>query len=183
MSGLTLLLFVVVSWIFVYLQVQGIWFRHWIGSGISFLPAFIVYTAWAQPVWVATCITILSSLWLDALSNQPLGLSLIPFVVVAVVVQDRRQMLVTHEFRMQFWLGAAASLAVNIMTYTLLRLISVDFIASWGTWWILLVSAVLNGIACVVLFPVFNRLRYALEYQPILAPTYRYDREIKRGRN
>ena len=76
MSGLTLLLFVVVSWIFVYLQVQGIWFRHWIGSGISFLPAFIVYTAWAQPVWVATCITILSSLWLDALSNQPLGLSL-----------------------------------------------------------------------------------------------------------
>ena len=52
----------------------------------------------------------------------------------------------------------------------------------WLSLWQWLVMAAGSGAATPVCFKFFDRLRRALEYQPVIQSSFRPDREIKRGR-
>jgi hypothetical protein len=49
--------------------------------------------------------------------------------------------------------------------------------------WTLLVLAVAGAFITPLVFAVFDRVRLLFEFQPLEVPSFREDREIKRGRN
>jgi hypothetical protein len=79
-------------------------------------------------------------------------------------------------------LGAGASLVCPVISISLLQLLGASPLLSWGSLWQLLVMTAAGGICSPVCFTVFDRLSQAFNYQPKPGPSFRADRQIKRGR-
>ena len=157
--------------------------RSWLGVQIDLLPALMVYTALTNNVAVISVVAVFGGLCFDALSANPLGVSVLPLFLIGFVIDRARELLVRESLYAQFLLGAAASAAQPLGTLFLMVNVRAAPPLGWGLLWKWLVLTVSGAVATPLLFALFDRLHKAFDYQPAPESSFRPDREIKRGRS
>lgn len=157
--------------------------RSLLGAQVDLLPALMVYAALTSgPVMMMT-LAVFSGLLLDTLSVNPLGVSVLPLLLIGLLLQLRRDLLLRDQIYAQFVLGLIASALAPALTVVTLLTLEQTPLLGWGSLWQWLVMSVGGGVATPVFFFLFDRLNHALGYQPIVESSFRADREIRRGRN
>jgi rod shape-determining protein MreD len=157
--------------------------RNLFGAQVDLLPALMVYTALTSgPVMMMT-LAVFGGLMFDTLSVNPLGVSVLPLLLIGFLLQLRRDLLLRDQLYAQFVLGLVASSLAPLLTVLALLTLEQAPLFGWGSLWQWIVMSVGGGLATPVLFFLFDRLNHALGYQPIVESSFRADREIRRGRN
>ena len=121
-------------------------------------------------------------LFLDSLSANPLGVTILPLLVAGLIIYRFRSLILRDQIFAQITLGAAASAAVPLMTLISLSSLGAAPLIHWGSLWQWFVMAVAGAIATPFFFSILDRSSRALNYQPVSDRAYRRDREIKRSR-
>jgi rod shape-determining protein MreD len=157
-------------------------FRNLAGAQITVLPALMVYTSLTSGIGAVTLLAVCGGLWLDSLSANPLGVSILPlFLVGFLILRERDLLLREHRFA-QITLGVAAGALCPLATIFLLFNVGASPLLGWRTFWQWVVSVVSGGVLTPCFFLLLERLRRAFEYQALPQSSFRPDREIKRGR-
>jgi hypothetical protein len=114
---------------------------------------------------------------------NPLGISVLPLLLIGFLLQLRRDLLLRDQIYAQFTLGLIASALTPVMTVLTLLTLERAPLLGWGSLWQWIVMSVGGAVATPMFFLLFDRLNNALGYQPIIESSFRADREIRRGRN
>jgi rod shape-determining protein MreD len=158
-------------------------FRHLLGAQVDLLPALMVYAALTSGPVLMMALAVCGGLLFDTLSVNPLGISILPLLLIGFLLQLRRDLLLRDQIYAQFTLGLIASAIAPVITVVTLLTLEQSPLLGWGSLWQWLVMSVGGGVATPVFFLGFDRLNHALGYQPIIESSFRADREIRRGRN
>lgn len=157
--------------------------RHLFGTQVDLLPALMVYTALTSgPVMMMT-LAVTGGLLFDSLSVNPLGISILPLLLIGFLLQLRRDLLLRDQIYAQFALGLIASALAPVLTVLILLTLEKSPQLGWGSLWQWVVMTGAGGLAAPIFFLTLDRLNHALGYQPIVESSFRADREIRRGRN
>jgi hypothetical protein len=167
----------------VFFQTWITWPRELLGAQIDLLPAIGAYTAVKASLPVLCVVCGLSGLWLDSLSANPFGVSILPLLGVSLVFHLQRDLLLHDRATAQFFLGLVASAAVPPATLLLLWADGADPLLSWDSFWQWGIMTLGGGCLAPVLFGAFDRVREHFSPVPIRLPSFRPDRQIKRGRS
>jgi rod shape-determining protein MreD len=173
----------VVAYVAVFAQSRFLFLRHTVGAQVDLLPALLVYAGLCCSLPLVVTAAVTGGLWLDALSANPLGVSMIPLAAAGLLCHAYRDVILRDDFGTQLSLGFAASAGVPLATLGLLILVGADPL--YGGWfvWRWLVSAALGAAFTPLFFLLFSELDRALSYRPETTLSYRPDREIDRGRD
>jgi rod shape-determining protein MreD len=172
----------VVAYLAVFAQATLNEFRFGFGAQIDLLPSLVVYASLSGGVLTLTLVAVCGGLWIDSLSANPLGVSMLPLFLAGLLIQRSRELILRQQPFAQFVLGAAASAAVPFLTLLLLLNTNSQPLVSWFSLWQWIVMGVVGGAVTPLWFLVFDRLGEALNYRPLGETSFRADREIKRGR-
>lgn len=156
--------------------------RHWMGVQIDLLPSLVVYAGLSSGIGTLTMVAVCGGLWFDSLSANPLGITVLPLFLVGLLFQQNRELILREQPFAQFVLGTSASAAVPLLTVLLLINTNVEPLLGWFSIWQWLVMSAVGGAMTPVWFWFFERLGELLSYRSIGEPSFRPDREIKRGR-
>jgi rod shape-determining protein MreD len=157
--------------------------RNLFGTQVDLLPALMVYTALTSGPAMMMTLAVFGGLMFDTLSVNPLGISVLPLLLIGFLLQLRRDLLLREQLYAQFTLGFIASAIAPVITLLTLFTLGKSPLLGWGSLWQWIVMSMGGGIATPVFFFLFDRLNHALGYQPIVESSFRADREIRRGRN
>jgi rod shape-determining protein MreD len=157
--------------------------RHWLGAQVDLLPVLMVYAALNADIVTISLLAVLGGLWFDALSANPLGVSILPLFAVGFVIYLQRELILREVPFAQFVLGAVASAVVPVLSVLLLLTGGQEPLLGWGSIWQWLVMTAGGAVAAPIVFEFFNRCQHAFGYQPRTETSFRPDREIRRGRN
>ena len=158
--------------------------RLWLGFQPDLTPALLVCAGLVLGAGQVSSAAVLTGLWLDSLSANPLGLSVLPLFVVGWAVFNFRDLILRNELLAQFYLGTAAGALVPLLQVWLLQLVGSNPLLGWqmGAW------CLLNALLCGMAVPVFDRLAKLL-YRWLSHPPYdpnrwpNENRQIVRGKN
>jgi len=153
-----------------------------LGVQTDLLPALMVYCGLSSDWATLTIVALAGGLWFDALSSNPLGVTVIPLFLVAFIVQLNRGFILREQRYAQFVLGAIASAGAPAVTGVVLLGLGQNPLIGWGSFWQGFVMAVIGGSLTPVMFWAFERFTSVFNYQPMSETSFRPDREIKRGR-
>jgi len=156
--------------------------RQWFGAQVDLLPSLVVYASLSGGVVMFSLVAVCGALWLDSLSANPLGVSVLPLFLVGLIIQRSREYILRGQPFAQFIVGAAASAAVSLLTLVLLVNLNIHPVISWFSLWQWLVVTLVGGAVTPLWFGLFDRISEALNYQPWGESSFRPDRQIKRGR-
>jgi rod shape-determining protein MreD len=156
--------------------------HHWLGAQVDLLPVLMVYAALNTDIVTVSSLAVLGGLWFDALSANPLGISILPLCAIGFVIYLQRELILRELPFAQFVLGAMASAVAPAMVVLLLLTGGQEPLLGWGSIWQWLVMTAGGAVATPVVFEFFNRCQQALGYQPRTEISFRPDREIRRGR-
>jgi hypothetical protein len=156
--------------------------RHLLGAQVDLLPALMIYAALNANFATVSLLAALGGLWFDALSANPLGVSILPLFAIGFPICLRRDLILRELPFAQVFLGAAASATVPALTVLLLLTGGQEPLLGWGSIWQWLVMIAGGAVATPVIFALFNWCHHALGYQPQTETSFRPDREIRRGR-
>jgi rod shape-determining protein MreD len=157
-------------------------FRNTLGAQIDFLPALMVYAGLTHGLFTIALAAICGGLWFDSLSANPLGVSMLPLLLIGLLARRSREWVAADHFLSRFCLGAAASALQPVAVLFILLNIGQPPLLAWKSLWQWVVMTVGGGLFTPVCFALFDRFHRALDYQPATQPSFRPDREIKRGR-
>jgi rod shape-determining protein MreD len=157
--------------------------RHLFGAQVDLLPVLMVYAALNASLTTVVSLAIFGGLWFDALSANPLGVTILPLFAVGFVVFLQRDLILRELSFAQIILGTVASAVVPVLTVLLLLTGGKSPLLGWGSLWQWLVMTTGGAVATPVIFALFNWLNRAFGYQPRTETSFRPDREILRGRN
>jgi hypothetical protein len=157
--------------------------REFLGAQIDLLPAMVVYASLDCDLITMSLVAVLGGLWFDALSWNPLGISILPLFAVGFLIYPRRGLILREQYYARFVLGTTASALVPLLSLLLLLSMRQTPLLGWGTLWQWLVMSVGGGLLTPALFWLFDALHRALSYLPAAESSFRPDREIRRGRN
>ena len=156
--------------------------RQLFGAQVDLLPALMIYAALNTNVVTVSLLAALGGLWFDALSANPLGVSILPLFAVGFPICLRRDLILRELPFAQVVLGAAASAAVPALCILLLLSGGQQPLLGWGSLWQWLVMIAGGAAATPVIYALFDWCQHALGYQPQTENSFRTDREIRRGR-
>ena len=156
--------------------------RHLFGAQVDLLPALMIYAALNTNVATVSLLAVAGGLWFDALSANPLGVSILPLFAVGFPICLRRDLILRELPFAQIVLGAAASAAVPLLGVLLLLTGGQEPLLGWGSLWQWLVMIAGGAAATPVIFALFDWCQHALGYQPQTETSFRPDREIRRGK-
>jgi rod shape-determining protein MreD len=157
--------------------------RHLLGAQVDLLPAIMVYAALNSNLTVVSLLAVFGGLWFDALSANPLGVTIVPLFVVGFTIFSQREFILRELSFAQIVLGTVASAVVPVLTVLLLLTGGKEPLLGWGSIWQWLVMTAGGAAATPVIFALFDRCNRAFGYQPHIETSFRPDREILRGRN
>ena len=157
--------------------------RQLLGAQVDLLPVLMVYTALNASLATVALLAIFGGLWFDALSANPLGVTILPLFVVGWAIFSQRELILRELSFAQIVLGTVASAAVPALTVLLLLTGGKSPLLGWGSLWQWFVLTAGGAVATPVIFALFNWLNRAFGYQPRTETSFRPDREILRGRN
>jgi len=170
------------AYVSVFMEARVEFFRDVFGAQISLLPALMICASLMRGIWVTTLLAILGGLWVDSLSNNPLGVSVLPLFLVGFGVCHFRDLLLRQNVFAQFVLGLAASVIIPLLTLFFILNVGGSPLMGWKSIWQFIVMAAGGGVATPLLFRILDWLDDALNYKPASQMTFRPDREIKHGR-
>lgn len=156
--------------------------RHWIGAQIDLLPALMVYVALFGSMGMVATFAILSGLWFDSLSANPLGVTVLPLFLIGFAIYINRDLILRDQTFAQIVLGLTASSLAPIMTLLFLLTTGHEPLFGWGTIWQLIVMTFGGAIATPIFFEFFNFVNRVLGPRTYSETSFRPDREIRRGR-
>jgi hypothetical protein len=182
MNWFNTLTVLIVVYLVVILQATFSELRHWIGVQIDLLPSLIVYISLSSGIVTLSLAAIFGGLWLDSLSANPFGASVLPLFLTGFFIHGSRDYILRQQVFAQRALGALASAAVPVLTLLLLANAEVFPVVGWFSLWQGVVLMLAGAIMTPLWFALFHRLGHALSYRPITEPSFRPDRQIKRGR-
>jgi len=159
---------------------QGV--RHLLGAQIDLLPALMVYASLCAGLNTAMLLALCGGLWFDSLSANPLGISVLPLLVIGVAIYASRELLLRSQAFAQLVIGLAASIAVPLITLLLLLSTGHQPLLGWGTLWQVLVMGFGGALATPVFFELFGWLHRKLGRVQVSEVSFRPDREIRRGK-
>lgn len=171
------------TWLTVFGQTQFPSLTGSLGIPLDLRPALIVYAALSHGLPTLLGISLVAGLGTDALSANPIGVSLVPCFVLGLILNLRQHLLLREQGYAQMWLGLAGGMTLPLMTWALLLVHDRSAPMGFGIFFRILSIGILNAAACPALFLVFDGLRDIFDYKPISEMGFRNDREIKRGRN
>ena len=157
--------------------------RLWLGAQVDLLPALMVYAALKADLATLTLLALLGGVWLDTLSANPLGISILPLAAVGWPVYWRRDLILRDLPFAQLLLGGAASALVPALTLLFLLSGRNEVLIGWGTLWQWVVMSVVGAFATPFLFSLMAAAQGQLGYSAHHETSFRPDREIQRGRN
>lgn len=157
--------------------------RTWLGSQLNVLPALIVYAALNSSIASLALVAMLGGLWGDALSGNPLGVSVLPLFWVGLTLQRWRDLLLRQLPFAQSILGLIATATVTLATLVVLLTLGERPLLGWGSLWQLLVVSLGGAGLAPLCFAVLEGLQRTFAYEPAATAAFRPDREIKRGRH
>ncbi len=157
--------------------------RHLLGAQVDLLPVLMVYAALNASLVTVATLAIFGGLWFDALSANPLGVTILPLFVVGLAIFSQRDLILRELSFAQIVLGTVASAVVPALAVLLLLTGGKSPLLGWGSLWQWLVMTAGGAVATPVVFALFNWLNGAFGYQPRTETSFRPDREILRGRN
>jgi cell shape-determining protein MreD len=150
---------------------------------LDLLPALMVYASLtAGPVTVGA-LALCGGLWFDSLSANPLGISVLPLLLIGWLILQRRDLILHSQVFAQLVLGLGASFVAPALALAFMLSTGKAPLIGWGTVWQLAVMTVVGGGATPALFKLFGLVTHAFEYREAASPSFRPDREIRRGRN
>jgi rod shape-determining protein MreD len=182
MNWLITLLILVAAVLAVFWEAAFDLVRHVLGAQVDLLPPLMVYTSLTASFKTLCLLALVGGLLLDSLSANPLGISVLPLLLVGLGLYTKRDLILRNQAFAQFVLGLAASALVPALTLILLLTTGKTPLIGWGTLWQLTVMAVGGAVATPVIFVVFEWLQNALVHAHAQETSFRPDREIRRGR-
>jgi rod shape-determining protein MreD len=156
--------------------------RHLLGAQVDLLPAIMVYAALNANSTTVALLAIFGGLWFDALSANPLGITILPLFAVGFAIFSQRDLILRELSFAQIVLGTVASAIMPALTVLLLLTAGKEPLLGWGSLWQWFVMTVGGAVATPVIFALFEWCSHALGYQPRTESSFRPDREIHRGR-
>ena len=182
MNWLNPILLLLAAFLAVYLETSIDFVRNFLRAQIDLLPALMVYTSLTHSFPATVLLAVAGGLWFDSLSANPLGVSILPLLVIGSLNFQNRSFLLRENTYAQFILGLAASAAAPLISLLIIFGVGDTPLLGLGSAWQLIVMSVAGGAATPVLFRFFDRVSRAVDYQPLAESAFRPNREIKRGR-
>ena len=176
------ILILTTAFVLVFLQATFTPIRATLGTQLDLLPSLMVYTSLTSGITSFTLLAVAGGLWLDSLSANPLGASILPLFLIGFIIQRYRGLILRDQLYAQFTLGLGASAAAPLASLLIVLNVDAHPLVSWFSVWQWIVMTVAGGLATPVWFWIFDRLLLALSYRPLNETSFRPDREIKRGR-
>jgi hypothetical protein len=183
MNGLQTILLLVLAFLGVFAEGVVDLPRLWLGTQFDVLPPLVVCAALTGGVGALALLAAAGGLWADALSGNPLGVSVLPLFWVGLALHWWRDLVLRQLPYAQCVLGGMASAAVPALTLVVLLTLGEHPLLGWGTLWQLLVVAIGGAALTPICFSALAGLTRAFAYRPSLATPFPADREIKRGRH
>lgn len=156
--------------------------RHFLGAQVDLLPALMVFASLCGEFSAVCLLALFGGLWFDSLSANPLGITVLPLLLVGLGIYATREVILRDEVFAQTVLGLAASMTVPVLSLALMLTAGRSPTLGWGTVWQLLVMTIGGAVATPIIFALFDWLRRALAHSPVKETSFRTDREIRRGR-
>jgi rod shape-determining protein MreD len=156
--------------------------RRWLGAQPSLLPAVVVSAALNGDMALVALVAVTGGVALDALSENPLGVSVLPLFVIGFVLNRWRDLLLREVTYAQAVLGALAAVGISGAKLLLLLTLGEHPLLGWGSLWQLAVSAAVSAVVTPLVCRGVEHLAALLAYPVERASSFRPDREIKRGR-
>ncbi len=182
MNILQTILILVAAFLAIFAEATFPVLRHWLGAQVDLLPVLMVYAALNLDIVAVALLAVLGGMGFDALSANPLGISILPLYAVGFLVHLRRDLILREVSFAQLVLGTVASAVVPALTLLFLLTIGKQPLLGWGTIWQWMVMTAGGAAATPAVFALFNWCNHALGYQPRTETSFRPDREIRRGR-
>jgi cell shape-determining protein MreD len=182
MNWLHSILILAVAYAAVFFEAWFDGFRNVLGTQIDFLPALMVYAGLTHGLFTIGLAAVCGGLWFDSLSANPLGVSMLPLLLIGLAAQQGREWVASDHFPARFCMGAAASALQPLLVLFILLNIGQPPILGWKSLWQWVLMTLGGGLFTPVCFALFTRFHKALDYQPVSQTSFRPDREIKRGR-
>jgi cell shape-determining protein MreD len=157
--------------------------RDLLGAQVNLLPALMVYAALNTGLPTVCLLAVFGGIWTDTFSANPLGVSILPLIIVGFPLSLRRDLILRDLPFAQFVLGAVAGAVVPAVTLLMILSGSVEPVLGWGTLWQWIVMTVGSAVATPFIFELMNWCNRALGYLPHTEISFRPDREIQRDRN
>jgi rod shape-determining protein MreD len=153
--------------------------RHLLGAQIDLLPGLMVYAALNADIVTLSLLAVLGGMWFDALSENPLGVTILPLMVVGYSIYLQRDLILRGLPFAQLVLGAAASALVPALTVLLLLNGGRQPLLGWASLWQWLVMTAGGAAATPVMFALFEWCRRTFAYRRHTEAGFRPDREIR----
>lgn len=183
MTRLNIILTLGAAFLVVFLQSTVTVFRNLLGAQPDLLPSLVAYAALTSGMGLATSVAVCGGLWTDALSRNPLGISILPLFLAALIIERYRGLILREESYAQFITGLCASAAVPALTLMMMLNSPLTPLVGWGSVWQWVVMAVLGGAMTPLWFRAFGWMLRMLSYESLPDPMSSSNRQIKRGRN
>ena len=156
--------------------------HYLLGAQLDLLPALMVYASLRGSFSTVCLLACFGGLWFDSLSANPLGISILPLLIVGLAIYTRRGVILRDQPFAQAVLGFIASLVAPVLTLILLLTTGHTPRLGWGTLWQLFVVAGAGTLAAPIFFLLFDWLKHTFSHKRVLETSFRSDREIRRGR-
>jgi rod shape-determining protein MreD len=182
MTALNSILILAAAYLTVFGQAVFPGVRQLLGAQVDLLPVLMVFAALNTNLAIIAMLAVCGGLWFDALSANPLGVTILPLFVIGFVIHSQRELILHKLSFAQIVLGAVACAVVPALTVLLLLTGGAQPLLGWGTLWQWLVMTAGGAVATPVIFALFAWCNHALGYQPRTETSFRPDREIHRGR-
>ncbi len=177
------ILILVAAFVAVFLESTWDPVRKLLGAQIDLLPPLMVFAALRCGLKTICALAVWGGLCFDALSSNPLGITVLPLFIAGFVIHLRRGLIMQEQVYAQFILGLAASAFAPLVSLVMLLSSRQAPQFGWGTLWQWLVMSLGGASLTPLCFWLFEAWHRALSHRPRLETSFRPDREIKRGRN
>src|SRR3982751_255492 len=157
--------------------------RHFVGAQLDLLPPLMVYAALTARFPTVAALSLFGGLWFDSLSSNPLGITVLPLLLIGVIIFASREFIVRDQLFAQLVIGLAASGALPVMVLLILLTTGREPLVGWGTLWQITIMSIGGAIATPVFFEFFGFLHRAFGYKKSNETSFRPDRQIARGRS
>jgi rod shape-determining protein MreD len=182
MNAVNTIFILALAFIAVFVEASFGGFRRVLGVQVDVLPGLMVYAALSSGIVTISLLAVLGGLWFDALSANPLGVTILPLFVVGFAVHQFRQLILRDQTYAQLVLGISASGVAPICVLVILFSVGAEPMIGWGFAWQWFVMALLGGLLVPLYFRLFGKVYRTLGYERLVESSFRQDREIARGR-
>lgn len=183
MNWLRLTLLLLLAFLGVFAQATVETPRRWLGAQFDLLAPLVVCAALTTDVATVAVLAVAGGLWLDALSANPLGVSVLPLFCTGLALLHAQELLLRNRAYAQVVFGALGTTSVVVLKLGLLLTLGDPPLVGWGSIWQLLVVATAGGLLTPVAVRLVQGLTARLAFQPVSTSAFRPDREMKRGRH